>query len=754
MSRIAAKDDNPYGVPCRAFDPWMRVFDERGIDRDEFFRSLGIEPDYVEDGDNKISWNTWVEAVERFEARLGGVGGFQRHFRLGNRFADIPSMRVLTGVVGLFASPVFIFRVLWRWFGPSMFPGVRAQLEQIDRNTLLGTIEIPHDWRDSAAFFRLNRAAMMDTPMLVGAKPADIDLAIESHKGTYEIHLPKSGSVVSRVGRAFRAMFSANQVLDELENQNRRIVEGYKQLKEANRQLRSKQRQLERSARNFRTLIERSTEAIAVIADTELIYVNEAMIRFLEYDDESDLLGKSIDNILADSDAFSVEAPWGAEVENPFDPAKDVRFETRDAEIVRGDVNRLEIEFEGRPSTVLISRDVTKRREMAARMMQMDRMIAVGTLAAGVAHEINNPLTYVVTNTDFSLKVLSDLRGQIDELGVDDERLDGIVDKLDLIEESLEDSMHGGNRVKSIVRDLQTFSRRDETSTHRVDVNEVVSNAVKMGWHKIKSRARLVQNLSASATLNVDSSRLGQVVLNLLVNAAQAIPEGSANANTIWLKTLERDGTVVIEVKDTGSGISDEDMDRIFDPFFTTKPVGEGTGLGLSICKNLIEEMGGSLHIESEVGEGTRVEVTLPKSSDMDELDEQSEAGVDLARLANRRVLVVDDDPMIGVSVARLLSGASEVTSVQSAQAAIDWLEDETADILLCDVLMPQTNGIELLEILEERFPEAADRLIFMTGGAFSSDVDESLRQTQKSVLTKPFSLPDLVDACEQVLDD
>lgn len=584
ITNMAKTNAAGFGVPCKAFESWIAVFEKANIDADAFFESVGLDTSYVLDFDNEIPWAKWVECVDELERRLGGRGSFEEHFRLGDILPEIDSMRVLTKFAGLFASPSFLYRVLWRWFGPSMFPGVEATLQKKERNVLVGTIEIPEGWADSPAFFRLNRAVMMEAPMLVGRGPARIELDISRRRGTYGIYLPPSGSLFDRVRRAFRSAFTGDDLLREMETQNRQLVSSYRKLERANARLQEQQRELEQNARNFRTLIERSTESIAVLADGEIIYVNEAMVGFLEYANEAELLGRPIGDILVEPDIVDLPTDSVA-TDNPFDPRRDIAFVNSDGDVVKGDVNKLEMEFEGRPSVVLISRDVTKRREMAARMMQMDRMIAVGTLAAGVAHEINNPLTYVVSNTDFSLKLLGDVQARLDDVGdVDEsvsESLSDVHDKLNLIEESLEDSMHGGKRVKTIVRDLQTFSREeDERAPEAVNVNEVISNAVKMGWHEIRHRAELVQSLEAAEPVHVDSSRLGQVVLNLLVNAAQAIRGADASDNTIWLSSYEQDDSVVIEVEDTGKGISDEDMDQIFDPFFTTKPVGEGDGAG------------------------------------------------------------------------------------------------------------------------------------------------------------------------------
>jgi len=167
--------------------------------------------------------------------------------------------------------------------------------------------------------------------------------------------------------------------------------------------------------------------------------------------------------------------------------------------------------------------------------------------------------------------------------------------------------------MRSIVSDLKTFSRGDDGPPLPVDLERVIDASVKMAWSEIRNRARLVKTYSAVPPIRANESRLGQVFLNLLVNAAQSIEEGHAMENTIRVRTFaESADVVVVEVADTGCGIPDEVVDRIFDPFFTTKPVGVGTGLGLWICQGIVAGLGGQIHVASRAGHGTTVSLRLP----------------------------------------------------------------------------------------------------------------------------------------------
>jgi PAS domain S-box-containing protein len=246
------------------------------------------------------------------------------------------------------------------------------------------------------------------------------------------------------------------------------------------------------------------------------------------------------------------------------------------------------------------SRDVSEHKQMQDKLVVAERMASLGTLAGGVAHEINNPLSYVLSNLQF-------LSG---EMGDPDGLPPG--QRLAEAKQVLGEAIQGADRVRRIVEDLRAFARSRE-QVGPVDVRRVFELAINIAAGEIRYRARLVRDYADLPPVQADESRLSQVVLNLLVNAAQAIPEGRPSENEIRVVTRRHAADrVVIEVCDTGSGIPPELKDRIFEPFFTTKPPGVGTGLGLSICHGIVCAMGGEITVESEVGKGSTFRVVLP----------------------------------------------------------------------------------------------------------------------------------------------
>jgi PAS domain S-box-containing protein len=247
-----------------------------------------------------------------------------------------------------------------------------------------------------------------------------------------------------------------------------------------------------------------------------------------------------------------------------------------------------------------VSLDVTERKAMQAQLVVSDRLAAVGTLAAGVAHEINNPLAFVLSNLSF-------LAGELQ--GVSRELPPGRTAEM---EEVLREASDGAHRVRQIVRDLRTFSRGDDEVATAVNVQAVLESAITMARGELRMRAQIVREYREVPLVEGNEGRFGQVFLNLLINAAQAIPPGKPDQHEVRLVLRHSGDRVIVEVKDTGVGMAPEVRARIFDPFFTTKPVGEGTGLGLSICHGIVTGFGGEITVESEEGRGSTFRVVLP----------------------------------------------------------------------------------------------------------------------------------------------
>ncbi|MFP2911987.1 sensor histidine kinase [Pyxidicoccus sp. 3LFB2] len=251
-------------------------------------------------------------------------------------------------------------------------------------------------------------------------------------------------------------------------------------------------------------------------------------------------------------------------------------------------------------ANVKLSRSLEQLRATQAQLLFADRLIALGRIAAGVGHEINNPLAFILSNLEYIHQELQQ-KAQLSE----QERQEVL--------EALAETRDGAERIRLIVRDLQTLSRSEDVGTGPSDLAAVLRTAAKMAGHELRHRARLVVECEGLPLVQGNSARLGQVFLNLLLNAAQSIPVGDVEQNQVRVVARPAlPGRVEVEVSDTGCGIAPEHRERIFDPFFTTKPLGVGTGLGLAVCHGIVTSLGGTLTVDSEPGRGSTFRVTLP----------------------------------------------------------------------------------------------------------------------------------------------
>jgi signal transduction histidine kinase len=379
---------------------------------------------------------------------------------------------------------------------------------------------------------------------------------------------------------------------------------------------------------------------------------------------------------------------------------------------------------------VTVLRDVSIQRRHEAQLIISDRMASVGSLAAGVTHEINNPLAAVLANV---------------ELAIGDARSLGSGRTTERLVEELSDAQEAANRVREIVRDLKLFSRIEEERHGPVDAREVLESALRMAWNEIRHRARLVRSFEDVPLVYANDARLGQVFLNLLVNAAQAIPDGRAESNEIRVVLRRVGERVLAEISDTGSGMSEETLRHVFTPFFTTKPAGVGTGVGLAVCQRIVSALGGQISVDSKVGFGSTFRVLLPTASVAGASPKPTFPTAPTETLRRGRVLVVDDEPMVALAVRRSLEAQHDVSVVNRAQDALDMLRaGERFDVIFCDVMMPNVTGIDFFKEVSTLAPSEIDKIVFLTGGAFASQARQFLETISNVRVDKPFTPDEL----------
>jgi two-component system cell cycle sensor histidine kinase/response regulator CckA len=481
----------------------------------------------------------------------------------------------------------------------------------------------------------------------------------------------------------------------------------------------TERRAREGEAERYRVLWQRARDICLFIGrGGRLLDANDAAIEAYGYS-RDELLGMTVHDLRAMETRTDVER----KMEEAFTTG--TLFETIH---VRKDGSRMPVEVGSRATTLrgerlLLSviRDISERKQMQARLVQADRLASVGTLAAGVAHEINNPLTYAMASLEVALRVLRESAGSSDE-----------------------------RSARAIVRDLKTFARTDEDVVP-VDVRAVIDSCIDVAQHELRSGVRLVRAYRDVPRVPANEGRLAQVFLNLIVNAAHAVRSSERGHGTIRIETdVDGYARVVVRITDDGTGIPPEMMSRIFDAFVTTKRAGEGTGLGLYLSRSIVSALGGEIVVESTPGKGASFVITLPSTRVPAPPAERTTSSV--VPLRRARIRVVDDEHAIGTVLHEALESEHDLVVLTSGEAALEWLRsDSSFDVVLTDVSMHGMTGIDLLEHIRATHPLLAPKVVLMTGGAMSRAThDPALAGVP--ILDKPFAVESLRRAIGRAL--
>jgi PAS domain S-box-containing protein len=404
--------------------------------------------------------------------------------------------------------------------------------------------------------------------------------------------------------------------------------------------------------------------------------------------------------------------------------------------------------------------DEEEKEKLRTRLYQADKMSTVGQLAAGIAHEINNPIGFVLPN----LQLLKDQFGllvrleKLNNQGASRREIEGFRHKHNIglvmqeIPQVVSDCLDGARRVRDITQELRQFSRVDE-GVEKVPLSELLDSALTIASNVIKYRARIYRAYAQIPEIFVQRGKMIQVFLNMIINAAQAIDEGHELSNWIRVSTGRESEQVYVEIADSGTPIPEENFSKIFDPFYTTKPLGQGTGLGLAISYSIVQQHGGRIEVESRLEKGTLFRIWLPVETacPSDPQQEAKPRNEKSSRLSSRgRVMVIDDEEGVLRYMRRSLSKFHDVVLAAGGQEALAVLNnDQKFDVVLCDLMMPELSGMDLFSSIRDDFPDLAERFIFMTGGAFTPKAVDFAKHIVNQKIEKPIDnnvLLDLVD--------
>lgn len=555
-----------------------------GVPRAALTEPLGLDPARLVDPREGIDWDTLVAILDRLSGLVGGVEGLRR---VGVAMATVPSFTVLQRVGRAVLSVRSLYLAGERWVGAANVPHLvtRTTFPEPDRTAF--RCVVPEPYAPSAPYLHIFEGLLCAVPSIIGLPPATI-LRTKVTPRELDILLahPRSRSLLERATRIVRAAVNAEDVLALLEAQRMEIVEGLEATK--------------RSTAEIAALFDRLPDLVVVHRGDRVAWANRAAVRMLGHEDEDALVGRSLGTLFGEG-SRELAAERGAGVVDEGAP------DLVEAELVAKDGSRVLVElspaqtvsFGGREASLLVARDITEQRRLRDQLAIADRLAGVGMLAAGIAHEVNNPLAYVLNNIEIARRELRDQQDVATSraaLGV---------------------ALEGVGRIRKIIRELLTLTRVDEDTVGPLDLLPVVESTLDLAAPYVDERAILVRDLGAVPMVRGTAARVGQVVLNLVSNALEAMPSTrDASENRLRVSVLpSSSGGAVIEVSDTGVGIPPEHSARIYEPFFSTKPSGTSTGLGLAISQRLVAEMGGELTFESAPGTGTTFRLHLEPSS-------------------------------------------------------------------------------------------------------------------------------------------
>lgn len=509
-------------------------------------------------------------------------------------------------------------------------------------------------------------------------------------------------------------------------------------------------------ARRFRALVECSSDAIFLsnFDSGKFEEFNQQACRLFGFPSE-EMLGKTGRSLHPpdrgeEVDEISRELVSTGKAWRPA-----VRFQRKDGTQFVGELRAHCYEVEGKKLYVTFIRDLSLQdarerelqeaygnlRETQSQLVHSARLAAVGQLAAGIAHEVNNPAAYVMTN----LEVLA---GRLSE--VSPHNAAQVKELVHEAKDCVSDCLEGLERIAGIVKGLKAFARIDHRRIERLNVNEAIETAVNLVRPQTRHAATVRRALHSEREIVADRGRLVQVFVNLLLNAAQAI-DGS-EGDTIFVDSRDTDRGTVIRVADNGPGIPPAYRRQIFEPFFTTKPADIGTGLGLSLCSDILNQHASSIRLDEQVPTGTCFELHFPCDTGLIPAESESPP-ISSPHVPRARLLIIDDEVPLVRAYRRSLGQHHDVTVAFNGQEALAILsESQDYDVILCDLMMPGLDGVEVYEAALKIEPTLRERFVFCTGGATSTHTREFVSERGIHLLEKPVDFATLNHAILEVI--
>ena len=551
-----------------------------GVRRVDLAAPLGLDADALADRRTPLEWETLVALLDQLSLQV--EGSVERMRAVGRAMLRVPSFAFLQRLARAMVSVRALYFAGERWMAPVGAPEIALESTFLSDFRLRVRASLPPNVAPSRPFFHVFEGILTEMPTLLGLPTASILRSeVRGERMETFLDVPRSTSLLGRLKRGIRAALDPAHALDVLEQQRLVLAEDLASV--------------HRSSGELQTLLDRLPDLVLIHRDGTVLWANRAVVKTLGYDRPEDLVGKSMLELVPPAYHEVLKSRLHGQNDELTPELTEGGLITRDGRVLHCEASPAQVvTYGGLPARLVVGRDVTERARLQQRLITADRMASLGMLAAGVAHEVNNPLAYVLNNIELASKDLASLG---------DATLQSRA--------ALSIALEGVDRIRTIVRQLLMLTRSDDRAASAIDVRAVVESTVTLAAGEIARRAQLVCVYETVPLARGTEARLGQVVLNLLVNALEAMVDGSRETNELRLTVRAAGGQVLVEVLDNGAGIPEENAARVFDPFFTTKSQGRGTGLGLSISQRLIAEIGGELSFESSP-RGTTFRITLP----------------------------------------------------------------------------------------------------------------------------------------------
>ena len=577
-------------ITARVVRMLLEAAEHSGIDVAPILSVVDLDRATFAGDEHSIPWSTYVRICDEVGAAVGNDP--RRLTEIGHAMVHAPSFEPIRKIARTMVSVETLYDIAQRWFGRANFPHLRL-IQQFEKDRLYIHGSIPATYGGSKAFLEISAASIEAIPVFLGLPRSErIEARIDERSLNLELRIPQR-SFVDRGRSIVGAILQRRERAAVLERERQMLDAGLDAAQRARDEL--------------RIALERIPALVVVHVDGRIVFCNRALATMLGWSSPEELVGRMlIESVDPRSHAAFVASARQPAAAHPGEDFREGWMLTKDGDPVLIESSSAQsILFDGAPARLVVGRDLNERDRLQKQLAVADRLAALGLLAAGVAHEVNNPLAYLLNNIEIAQKQLANLGAGAD-----------------VARAALEIATEGAHRIRFIVRELLLLAREEPAiGAAGTDLAAAVQSTLALARVEIEKTAKVVTDVEDVPLVRGSVPRVAQIVLNLVLNSVEAMNARDRAENELTIRVRQADSRhVALEIVDNGVGVERADAARIFTPFFTTKPAGQGTGLGLAVTQRLVSELGGEITFTSEKGAGTTFRVLFPVFEDASDL--------------------------------------------------------------------------------------------------------------------------------------